>query len=631
MNQSMVRHRGPQEPQPSPLIQPLTPSGTEPNAASASSLARLPDRRFTVTTDDGVRLACKVWGTVGQPTVVLVHGYPDSSEVWHAVAADLAKDFHVVAYDVRGAGESTAPGGMAGYRLARLSQDLETVIDHVSPLAPVHLVAHDWGSIQSWESVSDARLAGRIASFTSCAGPCLDHVGHWMRSRMGRPSPARLKATLLQLLRSWYIYFFHLPVLPALLWRLGLGRAWPAILRRLENTHAQPTATQTRDGVNGVQLYRANFIGRLFKPQARVAHAPVQTLVTLGDHYVSPHLSNDLGQWVPLHWRREVRAGHWLPLQKPVLMAQMVREFVQFTEGGLNANGQRPDGRPMPGHLRRTWLKGPHLPFSGQVAVVTGAGSGIGRCVALALAAEGAHVVAVDINAETAAHTAELVLSIGRDAVVEQVDVGSAAQMQALADRVQRDWGGADIVVNNAGIGMAGGMLQTDIPAWQRIVAINLWGVIYGARFFGQQMVAHGRGGHMVNTASAAAFAPSRSMPAYATTKAAVLMLSESLRGEFAPHRIGVSAVCPGFAETGIMAATEHVGVSAEVQAAKRAHASKLYKMRGLQPETVAKAMVRAIQKNLPQVMVGVEAHAARFTWRALPWLSRRIARVEMI
>ena len=111
----------------------------------------------------------------------------------------------------------------------------------------------------------------------------------------------------------------------------------------------------------------------------------------------------------------------------------------------------------------------------------------------------------------------------------------------------------------------------------------------------------------------------------------AVLMLSESLRGEFAQHHIGVSTVCPGFAETGIMAATEHVGVSADVQSAKRAKATKLYKMRGLQPETVARAMVRAIQKNQPQVMVGMEAHGARFTWRFLPWLSRRIARVDMI
>lgn len=308
-------------------------------------------RRFVVDAGD-VQLACKAWGQQGRPTVVLVHGYPDSSEVWHAVATDLANDFYVVAYDVRGAGGSTAPKGTQAYRLERLSLDFEAVINAVSPNTPVHLVAHDWGSIQSWESVSDARLAGRIASFTSCAGPCLDHVGDGMRKRTGRPALAPLKATLAQLLRSWYIYFFHLPLLPALAWRLGLGRAWPTVLRRLERVTAAPSATQTRDGVNGVRLYRANFFRRMFRPQARVAHAPVQTLVTLGDNYVSPHLSEDLGRWVPQHWRREVRSGHWLPLQKPTLMAAMVREFVLFTQGGLDSRGQRPDGQAMPEGLR---------------------------------------------------------------------------------------------------------------------------------------------------------------------------------------------------------------------------------------------------------------------------------------
>lgn len=594
----------------------------------------LPDARFTVTTSDGVRLAVKTWGQKagpGRPTVVLVHGYPDCSEVWHAVAADLAHDFFVVAYDVRGAGESSAPKGGQAYRLERLSQDFETVINEVSPQAPVHLVAHDWGSIQSWESVSDARLKGRIASYTSCAGPCLDHVTHWLRERITRPTPSHLAQLFGQLLKSWYIAFFHLPVLPGLMWRLGLGPLWPRLLRRLENTPAEPRAHQTRDGVQGVALYRANFLRRNVQPNARVAHAPVQTLVTLGDKYVSPRLSDDIGRWVPQHWRREVRAGHWFPLQKPALMAQMVREFVNFTEGGLNAEGARPDGVPPPGALRRTRLIAKRLPLSGKVAVVTGAGSGIGRCAALAFAEQGAHIVSVDINAETAERTATLARLIGVDATAARVDVSSAEQMQALADQVQRDWGGADIVVNNAGIGMAGGMLDTDIPSWQRVIGINLWSVIYGARFFGQQMVANGRGGHMLNTASAAAFSPSRSMVGYTTTKAAVLMLSESLRGELAEHRIGVSTVCPGFAETGIMAATEHVGVSADEQAKRRAKATKLYKLRGLQPETVAQAMLRALHKNLPLVTVGMEAHGARFTSRFMPWLSRRIARVKML
>jgi short-subunit dehydrogenase len=186
-------------------------------------------------------------------------------------------------------------------------------------------------------------------------------------------------------------------------------------------------------------------------------------------------------------------------------------------------------------------------------------------------------------------------------------------------------------VVNNAGIGMAGGVLDTSAQDWERILHVNLWGVIHGARLFARQMVKRGNGGHIVNTASAAAFAPSRDLPAYATTKAAVLTLSECMRGELAEHGIGVSAICPGFAETGIMASTQYVGTSAQDQERMRQKATRLYQMRGLQPETVAKAALHAVLHNKPVVAIGIEAHSMRFISRHLPWLARALARISMV
>ncbi|MCE0447781.1 alpha/beta fold hydrolase [Streptomyces tricolor] len=104
-------------------------------------------------------------GDPQQPTVVLVHGYPDSKEVWSEVAARLAGRFHVVLYDVRGHGRSTAPRPLrGGFTLAKLTDDFLAVVDAVSPDRPVHLVGHDWGSVQSWEFVTVARTEGRIAS-----------------------------------------------------------------------------------------------------------------------------------------------------------------------------------------------------------------------------------------------------------------------------------------------------------------------------------------------------------------------------------------------------------------------------------------------------------------------------------
>ncbi len=566
-----------------------------------------------------VTLAVKTWGDPARPAVVLVHGYPDDSSVWHAVAPLLAKQHFVIAYDVRGAGLSSAPPRTADYRLARLVDDFVAVLDAFSPTRPVHLIGHDWGSIQGWEFVTEPRLAGRIASYTSCSGPCLDHVGYWLRRQLSRPSPAALGRLAGQLLRSWYVYLFHLPLLPEWSWRLWLGRAWPRVLRRVEHTAIAPRPTQAGDGARGVRLYRANFIRCLFAPRERFAHAPVQVIVPLGDKYVSPALSEDLSRWVPRYYRRTVAARHWLPVADPARFAGFAQELIDAVEHGVE-----------PPALARAHRANPSGPFSGKLAVITGAGSGIGRCAALEFAKRGAAVVAVDLDLAGAERTALLVGLLGARAQARRVDVGSAEAMEALAEWVERELGGADIVINNAGIGMAGGILDTSAAHWERILHVNLWGVIHGSRLFARQMVARGAGGHIVNTASAAAFGPSRDLPAYATTKSAVLMLSECMRAELAGHGIGVTAVCPGFAETGIMASTQYAGASAQDEARLRQRAARLYQMRGLKPETVARAMAHAVQHDRPLVAVGAEAHAMRFIGRFMPWLGRLIARLNM-
>ncbi|KAB0640433.1 short-chain dehydrogenase [Burkholderia stagnalis] len=573
----------------------------------------------TAVASGDLTLAVRTWGDPSRTPVVLVHGYPDTSSVWQDVAPRLARQHYVIAYDVRGAGLSSAPARTADYRLAKLTDDFIAVIDALCPGRPVHLIAHDWGSIQGWEFVTEPRLAGRIASYTSCSGPCLDHVGHWLRERLLRPTPASLGKLAGQLARSWYVYLFHLPLIPELGWRLWLGRAWPRLLRRIEKTPVAPRATQADDGARGVRLYRANFIRCLFTPRERYAHAPVQTIVPLGDKYVSPALSEDLSRWVPQYYRREVAAGHWLPLADPARFAGLAQQLIDAVESG--------DEPPALANARRRATSGR---FSGKVAVVTGAGSGIGRCAALAFAREGATVVAVDIDLASAERTALLLRLIGAAAHARRVDVGAADEMAALAGWVGRELGGADVVINNAGIGMAGGILDTSAAHWERILHVNLWGVIHGSRLFAQQMAARGTGGHIVNTASAAAFGPSRDLPAYATTKAAVLMLSECMRAELAEQGIGVTAVCPGFAETGIMASTQYAGANAQDEARLRKRATKLYQMRGLKPDTVAQAMVDAVLRNRPVVAVGTEAHALRFVGRFMPWLGRIIARVSM-
>jgi len=288
----------------------------------------LPPLDTQVQGPDGT-LALTRWPAPGKPVLVLIHGYPDNRRKWRAVAEILQQDFEVVAYDVRGAGDSFKPKGRAAYRLDRLTADFRAVIDAISPHAPVHLAAHDWGSVQGWEFVTETALAGRIASFTACSGPCLDHVGWWMREQMRRPSGQGVQNMLKQSIQSWYIYFFQLPWLPEALWHSVMGKKWPALMRAVERTPIEPRPTQASDGAHGVNLYRANFFQRLSHPRERIAHAPVQLLVATLDRYVSPAINGGLERWVPQLSRREIRAGHWVTLKEPALYAQAVREHIE--------------------------------------------------------------------------------------------------------------------------------------------------------------------------------------------------------------------------------------------------------------------------------------------------------------
>ncbi|MFF3419600.1 SDR family oxidoreductase [Streptomyces sp. NPDC002698] len=572
----------------------------------------------------GVELCVAELGDDRQPTVVLVHGYPDSKEVWSEVAVRLADRFHVVLYDVRGHGRSTAPRPLrGGFTLEKLTDDFLAVIDAVSPGGPVHLVGHDWGSVQSWEFVTVARTEGRIASFTSMSGPSLDHFGHWIKRRVRRPTPRRVGQLLGQGAKSWYVYMLHTPVLPELAWRGPLGKRWPKILQRLEKVPAgdYPTPSLPSDAAHGAWLYRDNVRSRLGRPREDAyAHAPVQLITPLGDAFLSERLYDELEKWAPDSVRRTLRAKHWVPRTRPGQLADWIAGFVTANEG-------REAGVPAPEPV----ASGRYADrFGGQLVLVTGAGSGIGRATAFAFAEAGARVVAVDRDAEAAARTAEMSRLIGSpEAWAETVDVSDEQAMEKLADKVAAEYGVVDVLVNNAGIGLSGSFFDTTAEDWRKVLDVNLWGVIHGCRLFGKQMAERGQGGHIVNTASAAAYQPSKALPAYSTSKAAVLMLSECLRAELAGQDIGVSAVCPGFVNTNITATARFAGVDAAEEKRRQRKSARLYGLRNYPPEKVADAILRAVVRNEAVVPVTPEARGAHLLHRFAPRALRAIARME--
>jgi NAD(P)-dependent dehydrogenase (short-subunit alcohol dehydrogenase family) len=264
----------------------------------------------------------------------------------------------------------------------------------------------------------------------------------------------------------------------------------------------------------------------------------------------------------------------------------------------------------------------------GTVAVVTGAGSGIGRATALALAGRGLTVICADLSAATAEDTRELITGRGARAHAAEVDVADVAALESFAGRVAAEHGVPSVVVNNAGIGMGGPFLAHTAGDWRRIVDVNLLGVVHCARLFGAQMAERGEGGHIVNIASAAAFTPSRSLPAYGATKAAVLMLSESMRADLRRHRIGVSVICPGFIATGIYAASRFAGADTAAEQERRDAAQAFFGRVAPGPELVAAAILRAVERNRAVVPVTASAHVAYVLAHVAPGLMRLAARI---
>lgn len=294
--------------------------------------------------DDTVDLAVSAYGRGDTPVTVLVHGYPDSSTVWDPVVAALRTDpdRRVVTYDVRGAGASTAPQDVAAYRVEHLVADLVAVVDATSPGRPVHLVGHDWGSIQSWAAVCDPDAAGRVASFTSISGPPLPHVVRWARAQL-RAHPRALLALLDQQRRSAYVAAFQLPLVAPAVWRAGLGRAWPASLARREAVVPDgrwPGPGLTDDAVAGVNLYRAN-VGRasLDAEETPTTAVPTQVVVPLGDRFIRPDLLDGIDGVAPGAAVRRVEGGHWIVRAQPQRVAGWIDDHIRLIDPDLVGPG----------------------------------------------------------------------------------------------------------------------------------------------------------------------------------------------------------------------------------------------------------------------------------------------------
>jgi pimeloyl-ACP methyl ester carboxylesterase len=269
-----------------------------------------------------VELAVLEAGAHAGASIVLVHGYPDTKEMWDPVLARLAPRYHVIAYDVRGAGASAVPRGPSAYDSACLADDLWAVINAVAPDRRVHLVGHDWGGIAGWDFVGMPRVGERLASFTSIAGPSLDQVAESLRMLASR---GRGLEILRRVYRSWYVIPMCTPGIPRLTWRAV------QLARRGSTKRRYPTDALADTAIHGANLYRQNILlkARQVPPTAPV---PVQLIVPTADRFISTGYYENAERYAPSLRRREVRASHWLPRTHPELISGWISEFVEEVE-----------------------------------------------------------------------------------------------------------------------------------------------------------------------------------------------------------------------------------------------------------------------------------------------------------
>ncbi|HMJ11078.1 MAG TPA: SDR family NAD(P)-dependent oxidoreductase [Polyangiaceae bacterium] len=256
--------------------------------------------------------------------------------------------------------------------------------------------------------------------------------------------------------------------------------------------------------------------------------------------------------------------------------------------------------------------------LTNRVAVVTGAAGGIGRATSERLAAEGCHLALVDVDANGLAETAREVERRGRRASLHVLDVGDRAAMTALPEQVVREHGGVHVLVNNAGVTIAHTFEDHSIEDLQWIIGVNLWGVLFGCKFFLPHLLAQDEA-HIVNISSMAGFLGLPMQSSYSATKFAVRGFSESLGAELASTHVGVTAVFPGPIRTKVLRSSRHAadGVVDKLADLLEKHARP--------PAVVAERIARALRSRQSHVSVGAEAYLTDWFSRVSPGVAGKL------
>jgi NAD(P)-dependent dehydrogenase (short-subunit alcohol dehydrogenase family) len=263
-------------------------------------------------------------------------------------------------------------------------------------------------------------------------------------------------------------------------------------------------------------------------------------------------------------------------------------------------------------------LRAPVRDFAGREIFITGAGSGIGRAVAEQTGGEGARLHLVDRNEQalqSAVREFEAQgMSIG---LVEALDVSDYEAVRAFAQKLTAEFGAMDVVMNIAGIASWGTIQAMPHATWQRLVDVNLMGPIHIMEELVPPMIEAGRGGQVVNCSSAAGIIAMPWHAAYSATKFGLRGVSEVLRYDLARYRIGVTLVCPGGVDTGLVETVEIAGVDA--MSPRFIKARKAFQRRAVTPDEAATAILKGVRRNKYWVYTSSDIHAIHLLQRYFP------------
>ena len=264
--------------------------------------------------------------------------------------------------------------------------------------------------------------------------------------------------------------------------------------------------------------------------------------------------------------------------------------------------------------------------ISGKIAIVTGAGSGLGRTLCEFLSAHGAVVIVTDINLQAANDTLELVKENGADGLVLQTDVCDANAVEDLVSHTFRTYGRIDYIFNNAGVALNGEFKDMTLAHWQQMMGVNFWGVVNGCKSVYPIMVKQGFG-HIINVASFAGLMPGGLMTSYSASKHAAVGFTLNLRSEARQYGICVTALCPGYLETPMHASainiTDYV-IEHDIKYRKQKHNYPT-------PEDCINHMIRGVLRNKAIVVSPRKQIPLWWLYRlfpsSLPWLWSKIIR----